>query len=88
MTNLLGANLPTGLAASMAGGPPGVPAVLEVDEAWLGRGPRPGRGRRLLLLLNLSRDQLDRNNEVRHVAQRVAPGVRTVADGQRGGGER
>ncbi len=69
VTNLLGANLPTGLAASMAGGPPGVPAVLEVDEAWLGRVAARTRPS-LLLLLNLSRDQLDRNNEVRHVAQR------------------
>jgi lipid II isoglutaminyl synthase (glutamine-hydrolysing) len=68
-TNLLGANLPTGLAASLAGGPPGVPAVLEVDEAWLARVAARARPS-LVLLLNLSRDQLDRNNEVRQVAQR------------------
>ena len=37
VTNLLGANLPTGLAAALAAGPPGAPAVLEVDEAWLAR---------------------------------------------------
>ena len=68
-TNLLGANLPTGLAAALAAGPVRAPAVLEVDEAWL---PRvAGRSRpALMLLLNLSRDQLDRNNEVRQVAQR------------------
>ena len=69
VTNLLGANLPTGLVASMAAGPPRVPAVLEVDEAWLARVAARTRPS-LLLLLNLSRDQLDRNNEVRQVAQR------------------
>jgi lipid II isoglutaminyl synthase (glutamine-hydrolysing) len=69
LTNLLGANLPTGLAAALAAGPPGAPAVLEVDEAWLAGVcalTRPA----VLVLLNLSRDQLDRNNEVRQVAQR------------------
>jgi lipid II isoglutaminyl synthase (glutamine-hydrolysing) len=69
VTNLLGANLPTGLAASLAAGPLQVPAVLEVDEAWLARVATMARPS-LLLLLNLSRDQLDRNNEVRQVAQR------------------
>jgi lipid II isoglutaminyl synthase (glutamine-hydrolysing) len=69
VTNLLGANLPTGLVASLAAGPPRVPAVLEVDEAWLARVAARARPS-LLLLLNLSRDQLDRNNEVRQVAQR------------------
>ncbi len=69
VTNLLGANLPTGLAAALAAGPRQLPAVLEVDEAWLAQ--RGGAGRpALVLLLNLSRDQLDRNNEVRQVAQR------------------
>lgn len=69
VTNLLGANLPTGLAAALAVGAPGAPAVLEVDEAWL---PMvAGRvAPAVLVLLNLSRDQLDRNNEVRQVAQR------------------
>ena len=50
-------------------GRPGHPAVLEVDEAWLGRVAAQVRPS-VLVLLNLSRDQLDRNNEVRHVAQR------------------
>ncbi|HET9070844.1 MAG TPA: MurT ligase domain-containing protein [Acidimicrobiales bacterium] len=66
-TNLQGANLPPGLAAALAGAPPGGLAALEVDEAWLGRvvdATRPA----VAVLLNLSRDQLDRNNEVRHLA--------------------
>ena len=86
VTNLLGANLPTGLAASLAAGPAHVPAVLEVDEAWLARVAARTRPS-LLLLLNLSRDQLDRNNEVRQVAQRwrqaceqLMPGTVVVAN--------
>ena len=69
VTNLQGANLTTGLAAALASGPLGAPAVLEVDEAWLGH-VLPELRPAVLVLLNLSRDQLDRNNEVRHVAQR------------------
>ena len=67
VTNVLGANLPPGLASALAGGPAGAPAALEVDEAWLGRvadATRPVA----VALLNLSRDQLDRNNEVRRLA--------------------
>jgi UDP-N-acetylmuramyl tripeptide synthase len=67
LTNALGANLPPGLAAALAAGPPDAAAALEVDEAWLGRvvdATRP----RAVGLLNLSRDQLDRNNEVRQLA--------------------
>lgn len=67
VTNMLGANLPPGIASALAGGPVGAPAALEVDEAWLGRvvdATRPVA----VALLNLSRDQLDRNNEVRRLA--------------------
>ena len=66
-SNLLGANLPPGLAATLATAPAGVPAVLEVDEAWLGR-VVSATSPRAIALLNLSRDQLDRNNEVRHLS--------------------
>ena len=44
-------------------------AVLEVDEKWLGaaiEATSPG----VVVLLNLSRDQLDRSNEVRAIAER------------------
>jgi UDP-N-acetylmuramyl tripeptide synthase len=77
-TNLLGANLPPGLAAALASGPPQAPAALEVDEAWLGR-VVDATGPRAVALLNLSRDQLDRNNEVRQLA---ATWRRTLADRQ------
>ncbi len=83
-TNLVGANLPPGLASALAqdGQRRG---VLEVDEAWLGRvvdATRP----RAVALLNLSRDQLDRNNEVRSLAASwretfaAHPGVTVVAN--------
>jgi UDP-N-acetylmuramyl tripeptide synthase len=66
-TNVLGANQPPGLAAALAAGPPGAMAALEVDEAWLGRVVE-ATAPRVVALLNLSRDQLDRNNEVRQLA--------------------
>ncbi|MGD0808792.1 MAG: MurT ligase domain-containing protein [Acidimicrobiales bacterium] len=69
VTNILGANLPAGLAAALAAGAPGATAVLEVDEAWLPKVAASVRPE-VLVLLNLSRDQLDRNNEVRQVSQR------------------
>jgi UDP-N-acetylmuramyl tripeptide synthase len=67
VTNVLGANLPPGLAAALASGPAGAAAALEVDEAWLGR-VAEATAPRAVALLNLSRDQLDRNNEVRRLA--------------------
>ena len=67
VTNLLGANLPPGLASALAAGAPGAPAALEVDEAWLGRVAEATKPV-AVALLNLSRDQLDRNNEVRRLA--------------------
>lgn len=69
VTNFLGANLPPGITAALAGGDPAWPAVLEVDEAWLPRVVAATHPR-AVALLNLSRDQLDRNNEVRTLASR------------------
>lgn len=85
VTNLQGANLPPGLASALAGGPAGAPAALEVDEAWLARVVEATQPR-AVALLNLSRDQLDRNNEVRTLAsgwRRIfvdRPGVTVVAN--------
>jgi UDP-N-acetylmuramyl tripeptide synthase len=67
LTNVQGANLPPGLTAALARGPLAAAAALEVDEAWLGRVVEATEPR-ALALLNLSRDQLDRNNEVRQLA--------------------
>ncbi|MDA8062539.1 MAG: Mur ligase family protein, partial [Actinomycetota bacterium] len=67
VTNAQGANLPAGIAAVLAAAAPGVDAVLEVDEAWLA-GVAAALQPAVVVLLNLSRDQLDRNNEVRTLA--------------------
>lgn len=78
-TNVLGANQPPGLAAALAGGPAGGTAALEVDEAWMER-VVAATDPEVVLLLNLSRDQLDRNNEVRQLAARW----RRTFDGREG----
>ncbi|HAM01352.1 MAG TPA: hypothetical protein DCQ30_03865 [Acidimicrobiaceae bacterium] len=67
-TNAVGSNLPAGLAAALAAAP-GRPAVLEVDEGYLGRAA-DALAPQVVVLLNLSRDQLDRVSEVRMVAAR------------------
>jgi lipid II isoglutaminyl synthase (glutamine-hydrolysing) len=73
VTNATGANMPAGHAAALAqaarAGNRDGPAVLEVDEGYL-----PKALSQLapvaVVLLNLSRDQLDRTNEVRMTAAR------------------
>lgn len=67
VSNVLGANLPPGIAVALATGDPAAPAALEVDEAWLGRVVAAIEPQ-VAVLLNLTRDQLDRNNEVRGLA--------------------
>jgi UDP-N-acetylmuramyl tripeptide synthase len=67
-TNTTGSNMPPGhVAALVASKSPA--AVLEVDEAWLGDVTRSTLAE-VVVLLNLSRDQLDRANEVRRIAER------------------
>lgn len=69
VTNATGSNMPAGHVAALAAGPPGAPAVLEVDEGYL---PAlvTASAPAAVVLLNLSRDQLDRTNEVRMLAGR------------------
>jgi UDP-N-acetylmuramyl tripeptide synthase len=67
-TNETGSNMPEGHVAALVASKSSSVA-LEVDEAWLGdvvRATKP----RVVTLLNLSRDQLDRANEVRRIAER------------------
>jgi lipid II isoglutaminyl synthase (glutamine-hydrolysing) len=69
VSNIGGANMPAGLVAALARDDTSARAALEVDEAWLPKvvdAVHPAT----VALLNLSRDQLDRNNEVRMVASR------------------
>ncbi len=67
-TNSTGANLTSGIAPTLAGAPGPGDAVLEVDERVLPRVIDP-LGAELLVLGNLSRDQLDRYGEVHAVSE-------------------
>jgi UDP-N-acetylmuramyl tripeptide synthase len=73
ITNTSGANMPAGLVAALArvrrDVPASAPVVLEADETYL---PRllPASSAPVLVLGNLSRDQLDRVGEVAMVARR------------------
>ncbi len=73
VSNVTGANMPAGHAAALAeaavAGRHGAPVVLEVDEAYL-PATLTATAARAVVLLNLSRDQLDRTNEVRMTATR------------------
>jgi UDP-N-acetylmuramyl tripeptide synthase len=69
VSNATGANLASGLVSALGEGDPAARAVLEVDEGVLPRVAAaldPG----LMVLTNLSRDQLDRYGEVGQVAGR------------------
>jgi len=66
-TNSLGANMPTGHTSALVKAGPTPYAVLEVDEHYL-QEVLTKTGPELVALLNLSRDQLDRAQEVASVA--------------------
>lgn len=68
-TQSTGANMTEGVLWALANGPAGAPAILEVDEAYLPRvlaATQP----KVVLLANLSRDQLDRLSEVAMLARK------------------
>ncbi len=67
-TNATGANMPAGHVAALAGSH-STHVVLEVDEAWL-PDVLDAVTPKVVILLNLSRDQLDRANEVRQMSER------------------
>ncbi|HET6794542.1 MAG TPA: DUF1727 domain-containing protein [Acidimicrobiales bacterium] len=78
-TNLGGANLPAGIVTALARSAPGLDAAIEVDEAYLeavAGSLRP----EVVCLLNLSRDQLDRINEVRMLAARWRRAVASLPE--------
>ncbi|HET9187191.1 MAG TPA: MurT ligase domain-containing protein [Acidothermaceae bacterium] len=89
LTNNSGANMPAGLVAALAmptqRAPDDAPVVLEADETFL-PGLLRGTPEALLVLGNLSRDQLDRLSEVAMVARRwrttfaAMPGLTAVAN--------
>ena len=84
VTNETGSNMPPGQVAALAGSD-AHRAVLETDEVYLPR-VLTATGAQAVVLLNLSRDQLDRTNEVRMVAGRwraalaAAPRTEVVAN--------
>ena len=84
VSNETGSNMPPGHVAALAGSR-ATRAVLEVDEVYLPR-VLTATAAAAVVLLNLSRDQLDRTNEVRMVAGRwraalaAAPHTHVVAN--------
>ncbi len=84
VSNETGSNMPPGHVAALVGSD-APRAVLEVDEVWLPR-VLSATSASAAVLLNLSRDQLDRTNEVRMVAGRwrgalaAAPRTHVVAN--------
>jgi UDP-N-acetylmuramyl tripeptide synthase len=92
VTNNSGANMPAGIVAALAHPSSPVsetdPAVLEADETYLPLllAVRDGMAPSILLLGNLSRDQLDRVGEVAMVARRWravfarTPNLRAIAN--------
>lgn len=69
VTNHTGANMPAGVAAALGRDRESGTAVLEVDERWVPKVVDPLHAE-LLVLGNLTRDQLDRFGEVRSIAER------------------
>jgi UDP-N-acetylmuramyl tripeptide synthase len=68
-SNHTGANMPAGVAAALGREQDTELAVLEVDERWVPKVVDPLHAE-LLVLGNLTRDQLDRFGEVRSIAER------------------
>jgi hypothetical protein len=77
VSNFTGANLFAGIASALSSNSSAPTAVLEVDEMvvpWAITQTNP----RLIVLLNLGRDQLDRLSEVRVVAQKWRDALRNL----------
>jgi UDP-N-acetylmuramyl tripeptide synthase len=79
VSNDTGANMPAGHVAALAGAPAAA-AVLEVDEGYLGRLIEE-TAPRVVVLLNLSRDQMDRISEVRMLVDRWRSALERLRDG-------
>jgi|SRR5580658_676501 UDP-N-acetylmuramyl tripeptide synthase len=84
-TNAFGANMESGLVSALSGAPDAPYAVLEVDERHLPALIKVTNPR-VVVLLNLSRDQMDRAAEIWLIARRwreafaQAPQLRVVAN--------
>jgi UDP-N-acetylmuramyl tripeptide synthase len=84
-SNGFGANMESGLVSALSGAPDAPYAVLEVDERYLPSMMKATRPK-VVVLLNLSRDQMDRAAEIWLVARRwremlaAMPDCRVVAN--------
>ncbi|MEO5841985.1 MAG: MurT ligase domain-containing protein [Acidimicrobiales bacterium] len=78
-TNDKGANMPAGIVTALSHSAPAATAVLEVDEGYV-PALLVAATVDVLVLLNLSRDQLDRVAEVRKTADRWRQGIATSPD--------
>ncbi len=84
-SNAFGANMEAGLVAALAKAPDATLAVLEVDEKFM-PAMLEATGARVVVLLNLSRDQMDRAAEIWMLARRwraalaAAPDCRVIAN--------
>jgi lipid II isoglutaminyl synthase (glutamine-hydrolysing) len=79
-SNAFGANMEAGLVAALARAPDATMAVLEVDEKYM-PAMLEATGARVVTLLNLSRDQMDRAAEIWLLARRWRAAL-AAADGQ------
>jgi lipid II isoglutaminyl synthase (glutamine-hydrolysing) len=84
-SNAFGANMEAGLVSALAKAPDAILAVLEVDEKYIPSMLQKTQPR-VLVLLNLSRDQMDRAAEIWLLARRwreaiaAAPDCRVIAN--------
>jgi UDP-N-acetylmuramyl tripeptide synthase len=84
-SNAFGANMEAGLVSALARAPDATLAVLEVDEKYIPSTLKQ-TGARVVVLLNLSRDQMDRAAEIWMLARRwrealaAAPNCRVIAN--------
>ncbi|NJQ08554.1 MurT ligase domain-containing protein [Streptomyces lonarensis] len=74
VSNALGANMPAGITSALAGGSDARYGVIEVDEKYLAGVARDVEPK-VIALLNLSRDQLDRAAETRMLAEHWRTGL-------------
>jgi lipid II isoglutaminyl synthase (glutamine-hydrolysing) len=78
-TNHSGANMPDGLVAALSTDQTAPVGVLEIDENYLPKisdAVRPA----VIVLLNLSRDQMDRVGEVRHTERNLRTAISRLHD--------
>ncbi|WP_052849020.1 Mur ligase family protein [Streptomyces avicenniae] len=77
VSNALGANMPAGITSALSGGSTARYGVIEVDEKYLAGVARDVTPK-VIALLNLSRDQLDRAAETRMLAEHWREGLQGV----------